>query len=103
MRQSPVQEITWEGTHHPIYPDSVWTLMQYITSSLWCNPNYPTAEKQSMSMRLESASIRDVQFMLTSIAHAERFCTGAWKFSIESGELKSIIDKAVELFHRNEL
>lgn len=89
-------KITWKEAY-PNYPDSVFTLMDYITSSVWCNPNYPASEMHAVFKRLDTASIEDVQSMLTSIVRADRFCTGYWQSSIQSGQLKSVIDRAMQL------
>lgn len=89
-------KITWKETY-PDYPDSVLALMHYITSSVWRNPKYPAGEMQDIFARLETASVVEVKSMLTSIARGERFCTGYWQSSIESGQLKAVIDRAIQL------
>ena len=89
-------EIPWKGAY-PNYPESVSDLMQYITSSAWCNPNYPANDMRAIFMCRDSASIEEVQSMLTSIVRGERFCTGYWQSSLESGELKSVVDRAKQL------
>ena len=89
-------EITWKEAY-PDYPDSVLALMDCITSSVWRNPKYPADDMQDIFARLETASVIEVKSMLTSIARGERFCTGYWQSSIESGQLKAVIDRAIQL------
>ena len=91
-------EISW-AAHYPNYPDSVLALMQYITSSAWCNPNYPAGNMSEIFDRVDSASVIDVTSMLTAIARGERFVTGHWKASIESGQLKAVINRALQLLN----
>ena len=89
-------QIAWDGDY-PDYPSQIRELMNYITSSSWCNPQYKPTETKEILTRLDSADLSEVRSVLTAVSRSERFCTGAWKNALEDGRLDQVVSRAEKI------
>ena len=81
----------------PDYPESVLTLFDYITSSVWRHPNYKPSETSELLSRIKQASMTDIQSVLTHASRSERFCTGSWLGILQEDKLAVVIERIREL------
>ena len=89
-------KISWDGDY-PEYPREISDLMHYITNSTWCNHQYDPTEAKNILERLGSADFNEIRSILTAVSRSERFCTGAWKSTLEGGTLDDIVSRAEQI------
>ena len=93
------EAISWSDgfPDYPVYPEAVEALMDYISSSPWCNHEYEPGETKEILDHIDSADMTQVRSALTAIARHERFCDGSWQGSLEDGILSPVIERARQL------
>ena len=82
------------------YDPLVCEFFQAASQEVWCDPDYSSSvagEMLSNPEVLKTASITEIQSMLTFCVRGERFCTGHWESILEGDKVRQILLRLQEL------
>lgn len=85
---------------YPQYPEQISCLMNYITSSNWCDKHYQPKETSKILAQIDQANLHQVCSLLTAFARSERFSTGSWQSTLTKQRLEPILKRAKHLTHK---
>lgn len=91
-----ISEIKWTE-EFPDYPESIVHFMCYILGSSWVDRDYTPQPAHAALPPSEPSTVADIQSSLTALASSERFSTGSWKQTLETDQIKPLIDRAKQI------
>ena len=84
----------------PEYDSLVFEFFEAASQEVWCDPHYLSTGAGEMLRNAESlktASIAEIQSMLTFCVRGERFCTGHWESILKADKVRQILLRLQEL------
>ena len=84
----------------PEFDPLVGEFFQAASQEFWCDPDYLSSGAGDMLRNAESlktASIAEIQSMLTFCVRGERFSTGHWESVVEGDKVRQILLRLQEL------
>ena len=84
----------------PVYDPLVCEFFQAASQEVWCDPDYLSSgagDTLRNAESLKTASIAEIQSMLTFCARGERFSTGHWETFLRGDKVRQILLRLQEL------
>jgi hypothetical protein len=84
----------------PVYDQQVSEFFRIASKEAWRDAEYLSKDTGEMLQNpgfIKSASMAEVQSMLTHCVRAERFCDGYWESVLNGGQLRLILMRLMEL------
>ena len=84
----------------PEYDPLVCEFFEAASQEVWCDPDYSSSDAGEIlrnAKSLKTASITEIQSMLTLCVRGERFCTGHWESILEGDKVRQILLRLQEL------
>ena len=78
----------------PEYDPLVCEFFKAASQEVWCDPDYSSSDAGEMVRNakfLKTASIAEIQSVLTFCVRGERFCTGHWESILEEDKVRQIL------------
>ncbi|BBM03780.1 DUF6508 domain-containing protein [Microbulbifer sp. GL-2] len=82
-----------KSDHYPVYPDEISEFMRILQLDPWIANDYKPVRTREILDTIESASIKEVRWVLTAAARSERFGDGSWVKILEEKMLDPVIKR----------
>jgi hypothetical protein len=85
-------KIEYKG-FYPVYPAEITAFMDMLGQAPWLDYDYQPAEIPHILQAVETATLAQMRWVLTAVNRAERFSDGAWKHTLETRQLDSVLKR----------